>query len=421
MIILNILLSCVYCYGGNSDIEHTAAQMLNFQEEISITTEDLNAYMKRVFEYEPRLEFYYGGYSDLKMGNYHKVKFQYNNINTDIMDIAVAKSKDELMYILSSAILYCNDDVNVITDSNYNIEDIVKNIVNDNQIVVMGYNGFKATTFKSLLTDNTCFSIDLNYSIDTNTLLNYKKASENKAIEIISNNICKSMPDYMKEKIIHDYITEYTDYSNEDGDIAYMPYDVLINRKGVCSAYAGSAKIIFDLLGIENYYVSGTATNSETTEKHGWNIIKLDDAYYNLDVTWDDPVPVFGFNSVEYNYYNVTDEQLGKDHVWEREGYPVCNGTKYSYENVKKLINENEITYSDYYQRSDFVSVFQKYKPLNEHISVNTTEYVTEPTTEKTWANNIINIYNEFENLPDKYKAEIFIIIALILFVIFIK
>lgn len=41
-----------------------------------------------------------------------------------------------------------------------------------------------------------------------------------------------------------------------------------------------------DMLGIENGTVSGEAGD----EQHIWNTVKLDDQWYHVDVTWDDPI-----------------------------------------------------------------------------------------------------------------------------------
>ena len=56
-----------------------------------------------------------------------------------------------------------------------------------------------------------------------------------------------------------------------------------------------------DMLGIENGTVSGEAGD----EQHIWNTVKLDDQWYHVDVTWDDPIGS-SFEYTDHSYFNIT-------------------------------------------------------------------------------------------------------------------
>ncbi len=389
--ILHLIFTNTSVYADETNLDYAAAQFSNFDEEIVIIANDLNSYISKMFSTQPELEFYYSGYSGSSIGNRHSVNFKYTNQNIDINKIHYIDTKDDFKTIIANNMLYCNDKVYIVARGDYTLENIVSEIVNDNQIISMGYKGFNASSFNSELTNNTCYDITLNYTIDREQLLSYKKTTEDVAITIISQALCKSMPDYHKEKIIHDYIVKHTDYSDENGELSYMAYDALVNGKGVCSAYATSIKIMLDLVGIENYYVSGTGTNSQGTENHGWNIVKLGDSYYNLDATWDDPVVMFGINDTRYDYFNITDAKLSNDHQWDKSLYPACNGTEYDYITVKNMINDDFSEYNDYYNKSDFVSVFDKYSlDKEENVEISTVNY-TETEAISVASDNISN------------------------------
>jgi transglutaminase/protease-like cytokinesis protein 3 len=62
---------------------------------------------------------------------------------------------------------------------------------------------------------------------------------------------------------------------------------------------------------IENHFVRGTADGVS----HGWNKVKIDGEYYNIDVTYDDPVTKYDVGA-RYQYFLVTDDELRKDHSW---------------------------------------------------------------------------------------------------------
>ena len=60
----------------------------------------------------------------------------------------------------------------------------------------------------------------------------------------------------------------------------------MINGEAACSCYTEISKTFMVMLGIEIYTKSGKAVN----EQHIWNVVKLDNDWYQVDVTWDDPV-----------------------------------------------------------------------------------------------------------------------------------
>jgi len=106
---------------------------------------------------------------------------------------------------------------------------------------------------------------------------------------IISN---ASGSDYDKILQVHDWIIDNLEYeSNIENSNVYNLYGALIEKKAVCEGYAEAFKYILDEMRIPCILVSGTATNSEgTTERHEWNYVQIDNKWYAVDSTWDDPV-----------------------------------------------------------------------------------------------------------------------------------
>lgn len=158
------------------------------------------------------------------------------------------------------------------------------------------------------------------------------------AKQVVNNNTTASMTSYEKEIAIHDYIVKNTAYYpgsdlNEKtiGDPIFGAEGVLLNGVAVCQGYAEAMKLLMNLSGVECEVVVGTATNSNGTENHAWNLVKLDDEWYHLDPTWDDPTPDRpGVTS--YSYFNMTDAMIKKDHtISSTRTYPAATGTKYFY------------------------------------------------------------------------------------------
>lgn len=166
--------------------------------------------------------------------------------------------------------------------------------------------------------------------------------------QIISETIKDNMTDYEKELAIHDYIVKNYKYDEENymndtiPDESYTPYGLLVKGTGVCQAYAEVIKLLLNKVGIECDVVVGDSRE----EKHAWNIVRLDDEYYMLDATWDDPTPdEEGVTS--YEYFNLTSEQFSQDHSWDANMWPVADGTKYNYFVYNNLVVNNYMEFQN--------------------------------------------------------------------------
>jgi transglutaminase/protease-like cytokinesis protein 3 len=116
------------------------------------------------------------------------------------------------------------------------------------------------------------------------------------------------------------YYREY-DYENYVNDTipqdSYSPRGVLINKKAVCEGYVAAFKAFMDELNIPCRLVSGEATsNGDFTGgiNHAWNRVEVDGVWYQIDVTWDDPVPDQK-GKVRYKYFLLSDEEMNRTHL----------------------------------------------------------------------------------------------------------
>ncbi len=147
---------------------------------------------------------------------------------------------------------------------------------------------------------------------------------------------------YKKEKKIHDYLVENVAYGYPEGvesedSNAYNAYGALVQGKAVCNGYAQAMKLLCDLGGVECELITGTADG----ENHAWNLIRLDDdAWYHVDVTWDDPEPDDP-ERLLYSYFNLNDTQMAQSHVWEAADFVPAEGIKYQYYRKNDLYCED--------------------------------------------------------------------------------
>lgn len=121
-------------------------------------------------------------------------------------------------------------------------------------------------------------------------------------VEKIKNNFVnefESCSNYNKVLEVHNALAKALKYdSTLAKDNIHNIYGALINNEVVCEGYAKAFKYILNALDIECILVSGNATNSfGKTESHMWNYVKLNDKWYGVDVTWDDPIIIGGTSS----------------------------------------------------------------------------------------------------------------------------
>lgn len=106
-----------------------------------------------------------------------------------------------------------------------------------------------------------------------------------------------------QETAVHDALLRSVSYA-DGAAMNQSAYSALVNGQTVCAGYARAFQYVCQQLGITCYYCTGYSG-----ENHAWNIVKLDDGYTNVDVTWDDTDPA------TYDYFNKTDAEYAATHV----------------------------------------------------------------------------------------------------------
>lgn len=172
-------------------------------------------------------------------------------------------------------------------------------------------------------------SLIVNYPYNEDTILDMKSKLNTKLEEIRSKYLSITTDKLQLEYIIHDYILNNTEYDYDNyingtvPQISHSAYGALIDGKAVCDGYSKAAKLLFNEIGIE----SGIIVSDEMN--HSWNYVNIDNKYYQLDITWDDPVPET--NRIRYSYFNLSDSEMGKDHIWTNGLYPECNSDYFKF------------------------------------------------------------------------------------------
>lgn len=174
-----------------------------------------------------------------------------------------------------------------------------------------------------------CAEIDLQFNYTSDNLTSEKTAFNEKS-RAITDEAKKLESNYEKEKYVHDALiskVEYVDYAK----INQSAYSALVNGRTVCAGYARAFQYMMQQLNIPCYYCTGYAG-----ESHAWDIVALEDGYYNVDATWDDT------GSGTYDYFNKSDADFSWNHLRQNLSVylPPCNGS--AYRNLEKDDSETD-------------------------------------------------------------------------------
>lgn len=140
----------------------------------------------------------------------------------------------------------------------------------------------------------------------------------NKVVDrIIRKTISKRMTNKQKITAVHNYIINNGKYASDNirnkykGKEFNKAGDILINKYGLCSSYSDAMALFLYEFGIDNYKISNV--------DHVWNLVKLNNKWLHLDLTWDDPVTSNGTNRLDIIFLLITNKRLNELDVPKHE------------------------------------------------------------------------------------------------------
>ena len=190
---------------------------------------------------------------------------------------------------------------------------------------------------------------------DTKDLTDKALDSFNEACKIYKLYIENCENDYEKVVAAHDYIVSNCRYNKEaiDNDTLcdddFSTYGALVKGLAVCQGYAEAFEMLMDIAGIDCIMVKGTVNNGVS---HAWNMVKLENDWYHVDTTFDDPVPET--EDIVKLYLNISDKDIEKDHSWNKKTTPEANSDKYDFAEMNDCKLETLMEVKDIITSSGF-------------------------------------------------------------------
>ncbi len=159
--------------------------------------------------------------------------------------------------------------------------------------------------------------------------------------------------DYEKIKSVYEYIIDLADYDANGRDTQNIQ-SVLLYQASVCAGYSKTFQYILNRMGMFCTYITGTIRDGGD---HGWNMVRIGENYYYVDVTWGDPVFANQMEGegeamvINYNYLCCTETELFRTHIPSGDiELPSCLSEDYNYYRLNGY----------YYETFDYGTIYGK-------------------------------------------------------------
>lgn len=158
--------------------------------------------------------------------------------------------------------------------------------------------------------------------------------------------------DLEKIRRVHDYMCKHVVYDHDALKTtkvnrivaAHSIIGVFARQRAVCEGIAKAVKLLLNAVNVGCIVVSGKASLYRQGE-HAWNIVKVGDQAYHLDVTWDLANSENGH--INYDYFNLPDSAILADH-FEYGDVPNCSSWEANYFCKNRLVFSNIRQVEDY-------------------------------------------------------------------------
>ena len=177
----------------------------------------------------------------------------------------------------------------------------------------------------------------INYTVRSAIRSTINKQVEKKISEILEAAAQRNLQgEYEKCRWVHNYLVRNTKYNYEalrrpdDYPDSFSAKGAIIDGLAVCEGISKAFKLLCDRLGVDAMIAFGTSSqdNFGMDIPHAWNIVKFNNEYTHVDVTWD-----IGMSETSkftrYDYFCVSDRWMMLDH--EYSSFPECRTDDYSY------------------------------------------------------------------------------------------
>ena len=140
--------------------------------------------------------------------------------------------------------------------------------------------------------------------------------------------IDSSMTEFEKAVVLHDELVLNCKYVDDNSSLYVSAYESIVNGNANCQGYSEAYSYLLSRAGVHTEIVESSVMY------HLWNKVRINSVYYNVDLTWDDPMPDKK-GHVSHKYFLLSDSAIssGNDEISEHYGFDYAyyksSNTKY--------------------------------------------------------------------------------------------
>ena len=321
ILLMICLLACSGCVFTDPK-EVLYENLCAFTPSFDLWTGDVTALFTEVLEEHPELQVYLGQVKTSGTRLRQTVSVTYQNTDIPREEIFVG-TEEEIAVPAFKATLDAAAPRGVMVllgrADQPDVQKWLDEILEKHYLSYMGLTDTGWTFYNNDFTEDTVVICQAQYSMEAETLQEYRKESASEVTRLSHLLWEEESSPEVRVRAVHDHLIKIANYVEDNNPADHTPYNVVLKGRGVCDGYAYAAKLLLDAAGVENRVVTGKADGGD----HRWNLVRLGEAWYHLDITWDDPVSADGREHHTYDYYLKSDATMQADHEWEGE-YPTC-------------------------------------------------------------------------------------------------
>ena len=177
----------------------------------------------------------------------------------------------------------------------------------------------------------------------------YNRKIEQKVNELAAQLHLLEGTDYDKALKVHDWLCQNVTYDQQGHDMSdpvrvIMTHNIIgvfAHKCAQCEGIAKAVKVLLNAVDVKCIVATGMANSKRETGPHAWNVVNLNNAPYHMDVTWDIGAMGGTKRTISYDYFNITDEMIERDH--KKDGMlPICNSLELNYFTKNQLVFDSK-------------------------------------------------------------------------------
>ena len=246
--------------------------------------------------------------------------YYYNQLN---------KEQKKVYYAMKEGLLKMQDSFPVLKLSNRELADIYFMVRMDCPEI------FYSVKFTyRYYPDSTAVELVPEYLFTKDKIKEHRQAMQSRVKKLARQ--AEKLDEKGKELFIHDFIVNNVKYDKLKKEYSHEIIGALGNGVAVCEGMAKAVKILCDELGIWCIIALSEANPDKGIKyRHAWNVVRINGKYYHLDATFDNTLS--RDDIVRYDYFNLPDKQIFRDHesvIWK---VPECIDSDHFYYCEKKV------------------------------------------------------------------------------------